>query len=96
MILQVGELSESFATDLAREGLFPSVNELMTLKLGRSRKFLSAVRTFVPAIVYPVGPRLGCHLKMKGQGQMEFVWFNALATAAAAAAAVARHLKSYQ
>ena len=50
MLLQVDFLSEFYATDLAGKGLFPCVNNFVTLKLGRSSEFLSAVITFEFAI----------------------------------------------
>ena len=55
MFLQVVALIEPFATDLARERLYPCVNELMTFKLGRSQEFLSAVNTIVSVIFFPLG-----------------------------------------
>ena len=47
MILQVSQLSESFVAYIARKGPFSRMNKLMTLKLGRCRKFLFTVMTFV-------------------------------------------------
>ena len=50
MSLQVPFLSKTCAADLAMEGLFPCVNDFLSPKHVRSRKFLSAVITFEFAI----------------------------------------------
>ena len=54
VILQVGQLSESFATYLAGEWLLSSVNELMALKFGGRGELLSTVGTLVTTIVHSI------------------------------------------
>ena len=51
VVLEVSQLSESLATNLAGEGLLPGVNELVALQFGRSWKLFSAI-AYVPSVVH--------------------------------------------
>lgn len=60
MHLQVIFLSESFATELAREGFFPCVNELMTFQIGFRFKNSVTGATFMQLLwmdLVIVGPK---------------------------------------
>ena len=50
MTLHVAFLSESFATDPAREGLFPCMNEFMTVQIALLFKSFATSSTFMQVL----------------------------------------------
>jgi hypothetical protein len=93
VVLEVRQLRESLEADLAGEGLLSSVNELMTLQLGGSRKLFAAVDALVPAVVNSrIAVRPRPHLEVGREVGLRFTHLTTVPVAASAAAATSHLL----
>jgi len=68
MVLEMGQLGESLAANIAGERFLAGVYELMSLQFGGCGKFFAAVRAFMPSVVLcgiAIWPRATPDLKVK-------------------------------
>lgn len=92
----MGQLCESLAADVAGEGLFSRVYELMSLQFRRRWELFATVWTFMTSVVarnVAVGSCNRCHMKVQRDFRQDGGCPYSLCThTTAAAAAIASHL----
>jgi len=71
VILQMSQLSKTFATNFAGERFLSSMNQLMSLQLGRRWEFFSTVSTLVATIISCCGRRVSIR---PGGWQLHVEW----------------------
>jgi len=71
VILEMSQLSKTFATNFAGERFLSSMNQLMSLQLGRRWEFFSTVSTLVATIISCCGRRVSIR---PGGWQLHVEW----------------------
>ena len=71
VILEMSQLSKTFATNFAGERFLSSMNQLMSLQFGRRWEFFSTVSTLVATIVSCCGRRVSIR---PGGWQLHVEW----------------------